>query len=116
MIRRPPRSTPFPYPTLFRSVGVARHDPQHPLAAGADDQRDAAGANRLRLERRLLEPVVAPVIAGPLLPLQRLDQLDRLAEAVDALAGRGEGEAVGAVLGLEPAGAEPQQQPPARDV
>src|SRR2546426_1917837 len=33
MIRRPPRSTLFPYTTLFRSV--------HPLARG-DDRRDAA--------------------------------------------------------------------------
>src|SRR3712207_7918013 len=31
MIRRPPRSTLFPYTTLFRSVHVA----DHPLAAGA---------------------------------------------------------------------------------
>src|SRR5256885_8708321 len=26
MIRRPPRSTLFPYTTLFRSAGIARHD------------------------------------------------------------------------------------------
>src|SRR3989442_13161368 len=34
MIRRPPRSTLFPYTTLFRSGGVARHDEgAHPLVA-----------------------------------------------------------------------------------
>src|SRR5687768_17881379 len=27
MLRRPPRSTPFPYTTLFRSRGVPDHDP-----------------------------------------------------------------------------------------
>src|SRR5260221_2849444 len=27
MIRRPPRSTLFPHPTLFRSVAEQRHDP-----------------------------------------------------------------------------------------
>src|SRR3712207_7963220 len=30
MIRRPPRSTLFPYTTLFRSLGVLVHDPHHP--------------------------------------------------------------------------------------
>src|SRR5256885_15282486 len=31
MIRRPPRSTLFPYTTLFRSVGVAQRDPSFEL-------------------------------------------------------------------------------------
>src|SRR2546430_13236893 len=50
MIRRPPRSTLFPYTTLFRSVQRGRLD----LAAGeADDQdpaleRDALGGPRVR--------------------------------------------------------------------
>src|SRR3712207_9159226 len=47
MIRRPPRSTLFPYTTLFRSnlgpavpfLGVAREDRQH----GVDASVDAAG-------------------------------------------------------------------------
>src|SRR2546426_6151938 len=36
MIRRPPRSTLFPYTTLFRSLDI--HDPAHPrrIAAAAD--------------------------------------------------------------------------------
>src|SRR3712207_8423735 len=43
MIRRPPRSTLFPYTTLFRSVGVrarrgARHDDgERDLGGGADE-------------------------------------------------------------------------------
>src|SRR3712207_7292507 len=37
MIRRPPRSTLFPYTTLFRS---------HPDGAGPDQRREAAGSCR----------------------------------------------------------------------
>src|SRR2546426_2049978 len=44
MIRRPPRSTLFPYTTLFRS----REDVA-PLAVGVPDQRDVAGAVRIVL-------------------------------------------------------------------
>src|SRR2546427_3365738 len=32
MIRRPPRSTLFPYTTLFRSAGIARYSAGGPLA------------------------------------------------------------------------------------
>src|ERR1044071_5151761 len=32
MIRRPPRSTLFPYTTLFRSLGVTAHHPRHAIA------------------------------------------------------------------------------------
>src|SRR3712207_8888874 len=35
MIRRPPRSTLFPYTTLFRSRGQERHERQH----GRDEER-----------------------------------------------------------------------------
>src|SRR5204863_8490871 len=42
MIRRPPRSTLFPYTTLFRSVADARRRSQ------------AAGAHRRRCQRRAL--------------------------------------------------------------
>src|SRR3712207_7533877 len=36
MIRRPPRSTLFPYTTLFRSVGAVGADPADQLAGQAD--------------------------------------------------------------------------------
>src|SRR2546430_12724015 len=50
MIRRPPRSTLFPYTTLFRSLDVdlgARLllDAADDLAAGADDLADLLGAD-----------------------------------------------------------------------
>src|SRR5205085_8256056 len=38
MFRRPPRSTLFPYTTLFRSAHVARPE-RHPRALGVDRQR-----------------------------------------------------------------------------
>src|SRR5256885_10466063 len=42
MIRRPPRSTLFPYTTLFRSASGARRGAQAP----GDLQRQTGGANR----------------------------------------------------------------------
>src|SRR3712207_7123379 len=42
MIRRPPRSTLFPYTTLFRSVGV------HPLAEDLPLEADGKARPRLR--------------------------------------------------------------------
>src|SRR5256885_5993933 len=55
MIRRPPRSTLFPYTTLFRSVRRdQRHVDQHPLPRDArrcaddHDRSEAPGAGRVR--------------------------------------------------------------------
>src|SRR3989454_10228762 len=42
MIRRPPRSTLFPYTTLFRSVLLERHD-QHPVEREAGEGHEAEG-------------------------------------------------------------------------
>src|SRR5256885_9107080 len=39
MIRRPPRSTLFPYTTLFRSVGQAAQDPASPVVRRHPDLR-----------------------------------------------------------------------------
>src|SRR2546427_2367844 len=67
MIRRPPRSTLFPYTTLFRSLRVAR------LAAAeapciacdrADRGRRGAPARRLRRSRRE-GPLAAPLRGLP---------------------------------------------------
>src|SRR3712207_8754808 len=55
MIRRPPRSTLFPYTTLFRSVD------RHPVAPGepadAAAERQAAEPNRQRVAERGREAV-----------------------------------------------------------
>src|SRR3712207_8185512 len=40
MIRRPPRSTLFPYTTLFRSLHVEPHGEQRELRARDQEQRD----------------------------------------------------------------------------
>src|SRR3712207_1362987 len=47
MIRRPPRSTLFPYTTLFRSVHAQVRDP--PAEALGDDRRGRARRGRQRL-------------------------------------------------------------------
>src|SRR3712207_7745437 len=59
MIRRPPRSTLFPYTTLFRSVHRGqdpgdlqlRVEPLLDLVDGVDQQRDAAQREELALQR-----------------------------------------------------------------
>src|SRR2546429_6261169 len=49
MIRRPPRSTLFPYTTLFRSIDPDRNPNGHPAANGdADAHRDRHLAVRSR--------------------------------------------------------------------
>src|SRR3712207_8414486 len=54
MIRRPPRSTLFPYTTLFRSARCRAHDrlPEHPrrdrLELRRDPRRDAGGRRSAR--------------------------------------------------------------------
>src|SRR2546429_7122500 len=51
MIRRPPRSTLFPYTTLFRSVLYA--DSAGPARAGRDGARgDLRQGNRVKISRR----------------------------------------------------------------
>src|SRR3712207_7528439 len=64
MIRRPPRSTLFPYTTLFRSEVAAHHDdlcavhdrlselPGSDLALREEDQRLDAGSGRVGRHRR----------------------------------------------------------------
>src|SRR3989442_6626054 len=52
MIRRPPRSTLFPYTTLFRSPGKARRQDliERLAAGGVDEARAARRAGRRREE------------------------------------------------------------------
>src|SRR3712207_8332640 len=60
MIRRPPRSTLFPYPTLFRSDPLAAHQPaehDEPGPRGALEDgtlgREGGGVDAARDDRRL---------------------------------------------------------------
>src|SRR3712207_7117038 len=54
MIRRPPRSTLFPYTTLFRSVGGATAAVVHPAGAERRGERHVVGG-RQRLAERATE-------------------------------------------------------------
>src|SRR3712207_1648850 len=57
MIRRPPRSTLFPYTTLFRSVADREEGEEHPPLGGVeavDDQRgDQDGRRRHEVDEEL---------------------------------------------------------------
>src|SRR3712207_7966012 len=53
MIRRPPRSTLFPYTTLFRSTG--RHAPATPAVTAPCDVRGARSARSARSEEHTSE-------------------------------------------------------------
>src|SRR2546429_958993 len=53
MIRRPPRSTLFPYTTLFRSVALAHHD------AALDDQGRRGEAELVGAQQRADDDVAA---------------------------------------------------------
>src|SRR3712207_7270800 len=76
MIRRPPRSTLFPYTTLFRSGGIglgarARDRPrpgqggtQGPLAGGAGVERGLGQVLSLHVEGDLVDPRGRPVLAA----------------------------------------------------
>src|SRR5438034_8187999 len=48
MFRRPPRSTLFPYTTLFRSLAHLPHSPAHPHAYPAACPRSARADSRSR--------------------------------------------------------------------
>src|SRR6267143_4246436 len=65
MIRRPPRSTLFPYTTLFRSAQEALGELLQPLVARG------AGAIENPLDV-LAQPGLAPIIPGGLLGTRRL--------------------------------------------
>src|SRR3712207_7031776 len=53
MIRRPPRSTLFPYTTLFRSEARHLHERQRPLGPSRDGFLQEGGRRRHRLPRRI---------------------------------------------------------------
>src|SRR5947208_9305155 len=53
MIRRPPRSTLFPYTTLFRSLGQGRNEPARgPSARASPRSPGAAGGRKVHVAAR----------------------------------------------------------------
>ena len=98
---------------VVRALG---HDAQRDLlAAAADHQLGMRLLHRLGIERRVGELVVAALEGGAALRPQRRDDLARLVQPLQPLAQGIERNAVRLVLVLLPAGAEAEQQPPARD-
>src|SRR3712207_6876103 len=79
MIRRPPRSTLFPYTTLFRSVGVR-------LVAGVDDRPGAGGRRGDALPDVL--GALADAVDRPARGLQHLARADRSEEHTSELQSR----------------------------
>src|SRR2546430_10511725 len=69
MIRRPPRSTLFPYTTLFRSRPTDRDPRRHEGSRGPCEHRNAVKGERLRAETcrsGRIEHVISHVVAvGP---------------------------------------------------
>src|SRR3712207_8289623 len=72
MIRRPPRSTLFPYTTLFRSRDVLV-DPPPAAVQGRDDRGDVGGLGRLAGEPLDAELQRAAQHAGPGVPGEHED-------------------------------------------
>src|SRR5208282_4857111 len=63
MIRRPPRSTLFPYTTLFRSLRPARvppAQPGRPVAGGGAERRSLAPGRRCHQNRGVETPAFRP--------------------------------------------------------
>src|SRR3712207_8571592 len=69
MIRRPPRSTLFPYTTLFRSVVLVDTVPQVALTGRVEEQVDP------ELERRAV-PLVVPLLPPPRHVRRRVEHQD----------------------------------------
>src|SRR5438309_4198789 len=117
MIRRPPRSTLFPYTTLFRSVaalpdGGARAPVRGPPRPRARPARVAHGATRVRrVSRRLWSPLTRPRRGRPGRARDRRRADGRVprdrggggppagGDARDRGRGRGDAEREGAALG-----------------
>src|SRR5258708_19878803 len=76
MIRRPPRSTPFPYTTLFRSALAGVRAPLHVTPATTD--RALAGQWFSQFEGAGLDGLIAKPLAGGYEPDKRDRKSTRL--------------------------------------
>src|SRR3989441_12929466 len=86
MIRRPPRSTLFPYTTLFRSPLVDQQE----LAAGVVDARAGEEAGELQGEDDVAVEVLVEAVVAPRLVVEQ--ERGRLGLAPAAAAGQERGE------------------------
>ena len=89
---------------------------QPPLAFAPYHERRPGTLDRLWLTEGLLQLVILTVVVGDGNGEQHVDHLERLLEAVKTLGQRGQRDAVGIVLGLEPAGTEAEVESAAGDM
>ena len=97
-------------------VRVLGGDPHRPLLASAADQQRQRFWTGAGWFGASCDVEVVPVEGRPLLPEQRDEDLRRLLEPVEPFLDRPELDAVGGVLVLLPAGADPEQQASVLDV
>src|SRR3712207_7572171 len=79
MIRRPPRSTLFPYTTLFRSLPAARQDVHHPRERPRTSLLDRQTVDPARIDVRV-QPLLLPPPrdAEPFLPCRSEEHTSEL--------------------------------------
>src|SRR6185436_5974105 len=97
-------------------VGVARRGAQRLLLSAAADHDRQAFLHGSRVQHRVLERVVLPLVRHALAVEQRADDLRSLREPARALAGRSEIDPVGLVLRLIPYGPDPTDRAAVRDL
>src|SRR3712207_7740072 len=69
MIRRPPRSTLFPYTTLFRSLYQAKAHGRNRVVAATEARGLSRGAERRALQQLLAAPI--DIVFQPIVDLDR---------------------------------------------
>src|SRR5438067_8068849 len=87
--RRPPRSTLFPYTTLFRSGGHARVRAVHPghefvVRERLVDEAPPRRIDRNEAGRGAVEELAREDVSAPVAPCDRADGLARLTKASNA--------------------------------
>src|ERR1700674_1825949 len=95
-------------------IGMPRDEPQRAWTGGPNPDRRMRLLDRFRIGDRIFETVVATVEVRPLLGPERLDDLQRLAEAPDPMVQPL--YPVHLMLDLRPRGPDPELEPPARQV
>ena len=97
-------------------VGVAGDDPQHLGFRAADDDRRMRTLDRFGFAEGVLQRVEPTIETHRLLGPQPADHRQCLVKHRDTCSGAGEFDAVPAVLGLVPSGADPEIEASAGDV
>jgi hypothetical protein len=69
-------------------IRISRRDPERSFTFRRDDQRRTWPLHWGRLEGRILQMIIRPVVAQPLLPQQTVDHLHGFPEAINAGASR----------------------------